>query len=747
MTVTLPLRTQLPPQWRILRKRTWAQGIWDILPTNKLHGAFFVEEFWRSCIPEPGQATFRYDMGLIDGLNYGLDSSGTNESETIDLLGQIIRIQAAPGFDDLANQSISRTPEWKTVWVGVVELQKDTLAPGSSTFIGSRKYHCLDLLASFTKRQPINRHSAYINGNEYLNCYGHPGYNGMDWDGRVLGNKETSGTLWYSYSGTLPWDSDNLTDPAKTLFRSKLLMFNHAGTSTAANAIWTDLQAVENMLATSRIANTPFFYMYVTAAMTSILSNSNAWPVHEGMTAWDFLVDIFKRQRARGLAFLDWDDDTSAPEDDLTVYIRLNPQTVDDISYTPPGGVSTTITGATNAATTKTVDLVGDHRNMSSTFDIGDRYQHVYNYIESLGERIEVLATIDYPSGTLASRWIASEETNFVAKSIPARRLGRYDTVWQLHGLSSSWDLTACDGNGSSGTRCDYRCKDDGTIDVGSGSQRDTSPILVNVLHDLPLYAGYNYAAAEPARYDAQTETLAPSRRLPMLLIKHSSNRYLRGEQLPTCAQVHVTSYGIEIFRSGDPERGQRCFSLPNSTANLAGMRNKTDIVLTVGLQMPHHVRMASGDVNGLRKKQIFHKGLHLWVAHPLAIWELDEATISAGDLGAAAKRDASPTSGSPGILRDDRAKLAREHAMAASWYLTARRTATWQLKACGILPSFLDTDGAAITYPTLGKVVTTMTAGTETYTLNTPITKVHYTNRANGVTTWITDWSDLDLR
>ncbi len=741
MTITLPLRTQLPPQWRIMRRRNWGQGNWDILPTNKLKGGFFVEEFWRSCIPEAGQATLRYDMGLIDGMNYGTDSAGTNESDEIDLIGHIVRIQCAPGFDPISNEDPPETPEWKTVWVGVVELQEDTIAPGATILLGSRHYHCMDLLAAFTKRQPMNRHGVYINATTFNNCYGHPGYNGSNWDGRILGNKEPSGVTW---SG--PWDNDSL-GAQQASFNSKVTCFAHAGADPSANASWTDLQAVENALATSRIPNTPFFYM---TGQTAILSNSNAWPVDEGMTAWDFIAGMFKRQRGRGVAFLDWDDDSSAPDGDLTVYIRLNPQTLADISYTPPGGALTSIPGASTASTTVTVDLVGDHRNMASTFTLGDRYQHVYNYVESLGERIEVLGTLDYNAHNLEKRWSTADETAYAASyaSDTKKVLGaRYDTVYQLHGLAQAWNGQLGNGNSSSSSastsRGDYRCADDGTITIPSG-QPDTSPILVEIMHDLPLYAGYNYAAATPVRYDGATETLAPNRRPPLVLIKQAADRYIQGDMLSFALRVYDT--GMEVVNSADRVGGGRYFS--GETSTTGGVKDKEKLIVTVGLQLPHRVRMASGDVNGARKKQLFHKGLHLWLAHPDAIWDLSETIVdSDGNKG---KRNAGAAS--PGILRDDRAKLAREHALAQSWYLTQRRTASWQLKACGFLTGFYTADENGnpvdfVNYPTIGKMVTTLTAGPEIYTINTPITKVHFTNRMNGVTTWITDWSDLDLR
>jgi hypothetical protein len=750
MTIMLPLTTLTPPLWRILQADTW-NSTWNVLVATKLVGnnwtqGFFVEEFWRSCIPEPGQATIRYDMGLIDGQVYGVDNNGV-EQDNINLIGNCIRIQCAPDPGD------NSTPAWRTVWVGVVELHEDTIAPGGDTLIGSRKYHCLDLLTSFTKKQPLNRHGMYINGTFFVNAYGHPGYNSANWDGRILGNRESTGVTWYQSGFPLPWDTDNLlTTPVdvKTVFRSKLLCHSNFGGGTT----WTDLQAIENALASSRVPNTPFFYITGQTTLINGANSNNAWPIEDGMNAWDFLSDMFKRQRGRGVAFLDWDDDSANPTGPLTVYIRLNPQTKDDITYTPIVGSADSIPGATTASTTVAVDLMGDHRNVSATFALGHRNQHAYDYVESLGEKIQVLATLDYASGptdgsrTLDRRWSDQDATDFAnAKAADINRVkqtSRWDAVYQLHGLRKDWLGTGSSGSGSTG-RCDYRCDDSGALLIPGGtSQPDTAPDVVTVLQDLPLYVGYNYAASTPVRYDGAAETEAPSRRRPLLMVRDPTDntKFIRCDDDFYSCSVRVTQYGIEIVHSGDQSAGLRFF---DGTAH-----NINQLVVTVGLEMPYRVRMANGDINGARKKQLFHRGLHFWVAHELAIWDLSDVTVTA--IGAIAKRGAS-------FLRDDRAKLAREHAMACSWYLNQRRTATWQLKACGFLPGFYQDDGngnsaATITaYPTIGQVVTTLKAAghgansSDPYTINTPITKVHFTNRSNGVTTWITDWSDLDLR
>ncbi len=97
------------------------------------------------------------------------------------------------------------------------------------------------------------------------------------------------------------------------------------------------------------------------------------------------------------------------------------------------------------------------------------------------------------------------------------------------------------------------------------------------------------------------------------------------------------------------------------------------------------------------------------------------------------------------GRVRDDRDSLAQLHALAWAWYGAERRTATFQLRDCGLLPSFVQQDTTAVTYPQLGDLIGTLTAGGTAWTLNTPVTGVIFDAQDN-TTTWLTDWSDLDF-
>ncbi len=158
---------------------------------------------------------------------------------------------------------------------------------------------------------------------------------------------------------------------------------------------------------------------------------------------------------------------------------------------------------------------------------------------------------------------------------------------------------------------------------------------------------------------------------------------------------------------------------------------------------------MASGNPDSKRKRVLRHDGLHLWLAPVQSIWSLDSTTGSLA-LGHTARRSAAASGAGPGLLRDDRNALAALHNLAWSWYGGVRRTARWTLRCCGLLPSFssYDEDGglATIAYPTIGRLVTNLSANGEVHQINTPITSVRYDNEA-GQTTWATDWGELDIR
>ncbi len=160
-------------------------------------------------------------------------------------------------------------------------------------------------------------------------------------------------------------------------------------------------------------------------------------------------------------------------------------------------------------------------------------------------------------------------------------------------------------------------------------------------------------------------------------------------------------------------------------------------------------MRMADGDPTSPRRLFIKHPGLHLWVAHPGAIWELDRTASVVAE--APALRSASAgTLNAPGLLRDDRIALSSLHQLAKIWYLQDHVTAQFSIRDCIALPSYTDIDQIVYNNPTLGTLIPTLaytdaTRQTQTAMLATPITGYIYDN-VKCRSDISTDWSDLDF-
>ncbi len=65
-------------------------------------------------------------------------------------------------------------------------------------------------------------------------------------------------------------------------------------------------------------------------------------------------------------------------------------------------------------------------------------------------------------------------------------------------------------------------------------------------------------------------------------------------------------------------------------------------------------------------------------------------------------------------------------------------------MRDCGFLTTYALADDATGTFPTLGKVVSTISANGEKHNVFCPITRVAYDN-LTGVTSWSTEWSELE--
>jgi hypothetical protein len=740
MTIRLPVtEDQHWPMFRLLTQPRYSPtGSWTVRPMLQREdlgtgaNGFYIESFSRVCLPAIGEASIRFHYGIIDGRLFSDDPNDTTGNATApDLVGHEIRIQAAPHPSDAEKRAglDGFVPQWRTVWWGTCEHHVDTLAPGAGFSHGQRQYLCLDGFYR-AKRWHLRRHGLLQGGRSYAHVEGNPGYNFSWWDGYVAGNRDGSA---YAFPG----------DGAVSVDYHCL-----AGTFNSGQAqLWTDLQAATHAVHSARGINDPVFaFVGSTDALTV---GKTCWPVDDQSdTAWDLVARICDRRRGRGVVFVDWADDLSAPTGPLQVRMMVRPQFKNTLNISLNAGTAS-ITGAQAAGTVRAVDLIGDHRNVMPMFRMTDRHQHVVDYIESVGEPIEVLATLSYVDGSLVERWDDAEFDRFLAITDPLQRLdARWMPVCQLHGVPNGWNYLIRDGNGGTPRRIDVRCDDFGNIiQPGLGDEVDTSILLCEILRDLPVYDSFDYRGSTPARWDGALQKQIPSRRQPIIMVRTANDRYKDLRMEHGCAlSLELRDLLIELPENGG--NGLR-FIGPREKQDDAGLGSTyhaDQLAVTIGFRLPHRVRLASGDRNGRRKLRIVHPGIHLWFADIGAIWDLDCKNRDAN--GSPPRRQAGASA--QATLRDDRDILRVLHAISAEWYTAERRTVSWSLRACGFLPDFETEDPTtfartAVAYPQLGELITTLSAGGRDYIINTPCTSVHYDN-VTGVTSWQTDWQDLDF-
>jgi hypothetical protein len=729
----LPTSTRTWPLIRLVA-RVWdgprtAWGPWAVVaeanPVTAVAGTpgLVVDFFERLALPQVGAAAFSWISGTINGRTFG-------SAAVPDLANAEVRIQVSPAPAFGANRQ-TFTPVWRTAWWGTVEHQVDD-ATG-----GVRRYQAFDGLYRATRWRMNRFHTAYCTlGYGLLNppSPGHPGYNVAldDWYARVLGNRDAN--------------TDQLYDPTQELAARGSSWANPGFAPPGDGAIaWTDRAVIESALQSARGPGDPIFAMR--GAMGILSNTTRSWPVSPGQDAWSLVARICDRRRGRGSVFVDWDE--AGPLGELTPWLSVRPQTRADVTWTNPSDGSTgTYPGAASSGYATTVDVANDPRLVNGSVQVSVRAQTRYDYVETVGEPIQVLVNLSTRgvgvAKSLIPRWSLSDEVAFTEITNPRwRSSSRWDPVYQRWGLNPAWSGQADDGDTSASISADYACKDDGTIQPNGGN---LSVCTARVLPTLPLYEAWDYRSNPPVRYDGATDLLPPPRRPLLALRRESADAYLDLRRIGFTAELDPF-YGLLITYGPDQDdtRGTRYFS---GVADLGGAGFPDDLVVAAGLELGARVRLASGNPTGRRRQYIEVSGLHLWLAHPLAIWDLDRVTTA--EAAAPALRGAAGAAGSePGLLRDDRKFLAQVHALNCAWYLTDHRPVEWSLMDCGVLPTFTLADGTVQNFPVLGMFLTTFTwrdrAGVDqTATSDTPITGVRYDNHS-GVTTWTTDWADLD--
>lgn len=767
-TVTLPIAADLLyPLVRVLvmPQGNWTAATqpWEVLPSPKrisgtgavyfgvAHG-YELDSVEHAALPEVGAAVFHFDFGEINAVDYDNTEDSTGDTTARNLTGYDVRIEMAPA-DDTAGEGFS--PVWKTVFLGTVVSQEDDPFAGkpvaSGKMGGRRTYRCADLIWR-TNRWQMNRSATYVNGKEYRHAYGHPGYNYTlnGYYRRVIGNKDSTNAP--------------ATDPYGDLDTFNANYICHTWTGSGSATTWNDLQVVNHALVSSRAKGEPL--LAVTGA-TDLLSNGIfVWSVNESESCFDFISRVLKRQRGRGLARLEWTEASATGK--VTPTIKAYAQTEANITYTKPvSGTTGTFNGATANSSTIAIDLTGDHRVPDGGISISQNETAKIEYLESFGEQIEILVTLSPGDDTLAKRWGASEETAFEAiapDKLWQRSFDRWRPVWQRYGLKPDWDFRVKDGNGGTAHTINWYCNDAGAItstDLVSGGADTTyrgnpQPLTCRILSDLPIYEGYDYTTSSSTRYDGATDLLCPPRMPPLILANWGTDVY--DDVTTSGVGIANDDFGVLVMCGRDQagsDAGARFFG-DTTKDSLKSVYDYTRMVLSVGLQLSHRVRVATGAAKPTgggnygptdtpRRKSLYFQGIHLWLADYKAIWSFNYLTAVTYHRLPAFRAAAGGTSDTPGITRDDRDALAAMHALAWNWYSISHRTAQWELRDCGLLPSWTDSVAGSVNFPTVGKLVTSIICAGNTYGINSPITRCVY-NAKRGTTTWFTDWADLDL-
>lgn len=750
MTVTLPLVAQEWSLFRVLYRPTWgagktsgnSEGSWAaqiMQRPDPQSSGFILESYSRALLPQLGTARLLFRYGIFGDKIIGASQEQAYEQQqgqqwdssaelggVPDLAGYEILIQAARAYPR-GTPEASEDPVWQLVWWGTCEYQTDEGWGASPIPAGQRTYHCIDALHRL-KRWPLKSHGFVGGGVTIAPAYGHPGYNVSPESSRVQGNRDASSTTFLTQSGTTA------------------LCHSLPGAGTT----WTDLQVIDNLLAVSRPPGEPLWSL---TGATDLFGGTSAWPVQDGDTAWDLLVRIVDRARGRGAVRCEFTQ--AQPTGPVVPILKAYAQINENIEYDEPSGSQVTINGATANGTAVDVDVIGDHRFVEGSLLLGEAEQYQVGYLESQGEPIEVLTTLSYQDNTLEIGWKTTQETAFRALDPENRTDDKWRDVLQLHRLKRGFACITGDGNGGGSAHCDYRCNDDGAVVLPAVS--DTSPATIQILDDTPIFLGYNYAAA-PVRYDGDSATTYggdPARAPVRYFIRTDDNVYLEAKETSETFSPKVAPDGF-LLETSSASLGYRFFYY-TTLGNTGAVYQYNSLAITCAIRLPHRVRMATGDPTSKRRKVITHDGLHLWMAHQSAIWDLDSSGRSAGE-SSPPKRAANPTSSPPGILRDDRNALARLHALAVAWYGPLydllgqqetgpiRRGCSWSLRCCGDIASAVDYDGGGVVYPTPGQLVKYISANGQRLRLMTPVSSYVYDN-TTGVSTWTTDWQDLDFR
>jgi len=693
-------------------------AVWTILTepdpgAGKLDGVELLT-CGRKSIPEVGKATFR--------MVYGNYPSGV-VTPPVTLIGKTVRLQ----LKDFSGN-------WVTVFFGHVDYEEDSPLVGSPTGTkqGAKLFYCLDALAR-TMKWPMNRHGfdsldSNVAGNKQEDAYGHPGYNYyLSADGPLMGNKsryiyvvntiETRMHIWQGAFATA------LLDP---------------------NYIWSDYEAINNALVITRPKGELWFAL---KEGFENYNSKNPLAVDQNENVFSFLSRVAGRKRGLGTVAVKWVDVVGGGDPgQIRTWLGVTPLNPVSISFQyiasgdtgQVGGAS----GYTDYVTGRSLryqtnqslpwDLRGDHYNIDPRFFIGTMEGQQYEYIEVVGERIEIGVTMSLKdtNGGLANiydvtkqagcapRWSEADRNTVEGLTTSQRVMDRWRHVYQAFGLPRLWNGRVGCGLGYSPTstiRADVRCKDDGSIDVPTAIfYNDTPGSSVELMSYIPFYQGFDYSGIVPRRTDNSPSNGMPDRRpaqvylqptattedrwfLPMgefpdNIVDKFNFRGALGGFNPT---IFIQPDSVQLISQQFQDRGLRPFADVARDATL-GANNKlgalydvTKLAVTLSLRLPYPLKFVAAIPSlpqvsarlslypggykdwqaARRKKTLYVPRAHLWLAHSNIIYDLQQTTITV-EGWLAQRLPLGSYADNVVILRDDRDRVQFFFEVARFWYL-----------------------------------------------------------------------------
>jgi hypothetical protein len=718
-------------------------------------GGYSVEYITRACLPDEDMAAFSVEFGNING----------QLVEPADLSGHWVRIDV---IDDESFPSVTDT-SWpssgfKCVFAGYVYNSKVTMNPSASSNVvnGKKTYYCMGVL-SRSRDWPMVYHGAFggTAGTTAQKCYGNPGYNypinGMFRS--TIGNKSSSASY-------LEWG----TDPTQGW---KLHALPIDATSTAK---WTDEETIKHALSSSRQDGEPIFTVDFSEA-SGLFSGTFAWPVNDGDTCFDHLRRVCSRSRGRGSVYADFVGTDSTPTCAIDLFLKARPSFSGKVTYVTKDDPTSLILGNPNtingqtSGTDTSVDLVGDHRFFGS-FEYEDRASAVFDYLEIVGERIQVVANLQLRDSVLQKGWTTTDETEFnETKNQQQRIVPRFRHVFRRFTLKQGWDFLGYVDTATPGTNYPNKgefnvvCAESGGLysNADDVSFTPNSSITSRLMADLPLYEGKRYDTLVSGYWSEASEYMPPPRMQPQLLYQQkeyggqptAEKRWVPLEQYGF--NVQVDDFGVLIMHQAEESTGVRVMNyngtFGGTPTEISGIVNETSglnpekMILVMGIELSNHVLMGGtvGPINAAdpaafeqgRRLTINVNGLHLWVGPKNAIWQVKPDNQSSG-RGCEALRfsaDADLT-----LIRDDRDALSFMFGLAKKYYGEVHNPGTWSLRDCG-LKSYFSTSTGPLSYPALGRIVSSVSVSpTKRVPLDTPVTSIHYDHN-EGITTWRTDY------